>query len=59
VNINEMIIYAQRIQKAHGDLPIVGGYMSDDESPTSLLLVDEHGVNVILGNPRATGVFIE
>jgi hypothetical protein len=56
MNISEMIIILSKLQESYGDLPILGGYLIDDKSPTSISPLNEDGCKDY-ENP--IGVFIE
>jgi hypothetical protein len=47
------------IRDNHGNLPIVGGYISDDRPPEKIILIDNDGVDVTMSGHKPTGVFIE
>lgn len=59
MKISDMILKLNEIRDRYGDLPIVGGYMRDDEPPTKLTVIDEEGCDVELYNRQAVGVFIQ
>jgi len=65
MKIQELQQKLQSIYEKYGDLPIVGGYMHDDEPLDHVTLVDEEGCNAeeIKGNDKEpttpVGVFLE
>ena len=42
----------------HGDLPIVGGHLSDGKSLKKVLLVDEYGCGVFSEKDRPYGIYL-
>lgn len=63
MKISETIQRLEKIKAEFGDISIIGGYMSDDTILTSILVVNEDGMEVFPkkeGNPNSPidGVFL-
>lgn len=59
MKISDAIKQLEDLKKEHGDLEIVGGYVSDDTPPTQFIAVDEDGCACNFCKTKAVGVFIE
>ena len=58
MTITEMINRLEAIKAAHGDLSIVGGYLSDDIPPKDVVIINEHGCDIKDEGGDIAGVFI-
>ncbi len=59
MNISDMICRLMNIRDNHGNLPIVGGYLSDDRPPEKITIIDNEGCDVTMSGHKPSGVFIE
>ena len=55
---SDMIFKLMQIRDTHGNLPIVGGCLSDDIPPQKIIVIDEDGCDICDSNREAIGVFI-
>lgn len=46
MQIAEAIRQLQEIQKKYGNIPIVGGYLTDDRALSKICVINEEGVEV-------------
>lgn len=59
MRIDDMISELKTIKTVHGNIPIVGGYMSDDIPPRRVIILNKNDGEWSPGDGKATGVFIE
>lgn len=48
----------RQIINKHGDLPIVGGFLSHDSGLEHVVLVDENGINCETDNTKPYGIIL-
>lgn len=56
---SELIAGLQSLIDVYGDLPILGGYMSDDSSEIELLVLGEDDQEMGISNSKPAGIFLE
>lgn len=59
MKITELMQALQAIKKTHGNLPVVGSTMNDQSQLKKVVVIDEHGRNVINSKCKAHGIFFE
>ena len=57
MKLSELIEKAEEIEERHGDLPVVGGYLTDDTPPRRLITINKD--SVASAGHDVIGVFIE
>lgn len=66
MKISAVIKALNEIKAEFGDLPIVGGYLSDDSPPRKFIVVESDGMEIFPHNPngldlkkvKVAGIFI-
>lgn len=59
MKISEAIKKLTQIKEQHGDLKIIGGYLSDDRPPRDIMVLNSKGEVWSLDKGDVAGVFIE
>ena len=60
MNIDQMIERLQEIKAKHGNLEVVGGFMTDDSRPQSIIVINSDGSEYTGGEEETVeGIFIE
>lgn len=59
MQISELIGVLQGLLDAHGDLPVLGGYMADDSSEITALVLGEDNQEIGMSNSKPAGIFLE
>lgn len=54
-----MLMFKLReIINKHGDLPIVGGYLMDDQTIDQVIVLDENGIDITSSEKEPVGIFL-
>lgn len=59
MKISEAIKKLTQIKEHHGDLEILGGYLSDDRPPRDIYVINMNGEVWLTNKGDIAGVFIE
>lgn len=58
LRVTELIAKLKKIDQEHGDLTIVGGYLTDDSGLSDVIVINEYGCDIKEEGGDVAGVFL-